>query len=149
MTLNPIEYMELTSKGNGPDMVRDINRLLPQLSSSAEPVTEQWLDYMFDSGTRLFAALDNGRIVGTVLLAPMVIFVGQKDWIEDVIVDEAYRRRGISSKLMDIAEAASRDGSAKSVNLTSKPDRGGARNMYEDRGYKLRDTGVFRLTLDS
>jgi len=48
---------------------------------------------------------------------------------------------------MDMAEQVARDRGAKSVNLTSNPDRGGARQMYGDRGYDLRDTGVFRLTL--
>lgn len=144
-----IVYGELTSNNITAEMVKDINHLLPQLSSSAKPVTMEWLEYMFDSGTRLFAAFGDGHIVGTVLLTPMVILVGQKDWIEDVIVDEKYRRRGISSKLMDMAEEASADRFAKSVNLTSQPHRGDARKMYEDRGYVLRDTGVFRLTQDS
>lgn len=126
--------------------VDDINTLLPQLSKSARPVTTAWLSYMFDNGTRLFAALDNDRIIGTVLLVPMVIFVGQKDWIEDVIVDQNYRRRGIATELMEMAHDASRDCGTKSINLTSNPERGGARTMYEQMGYVLRDTGVFRLT---
>jgi len=149
VTLNPIEYKELTIRNTSPRMVDDLNRLLRQLSSSAKPVTETWLWYMFDSGTRLFAAFYDGRIIGTVLLTPMVILVGQKDWIEDVVVDEAFRGNGVSSKLMGMAEKASKEQGVKSVNLTSNPTRGGARKMYEDRGYVLRDTGVFRLTLDS
>ncbi len=124
----------------------DINHLLPQLSTSARPCTFGWLKYVFDSGTRMFAALDGDKIVGVVLLAPMVILVGQKDWIEDVVVDKHYRRRRIASKLMDLAEQASRDRGAKSINLTSNPDRDGARQMYGNRGYELRVTGVFRRT---
>lgn len=149
VTLNQIEYRELTSADISAEMISDLNRLLPQLTSGAEPITEDWLDYLFGSGTRIFAAFDKGRVIGTVLLAPMVILVGQKDWIEDVVVDEAYRRLGISSRLMSMAETASRASDAKSVNLTSNPNRGGARKMYEDRGYVLRDTGVFRLTQGS
>lgn len=141
-----LRYMELTKGMVTPEFLADINHLLPQLSASARPCTDDWLNYMFDHHTRLFVALDGARIVGTVLLSPMVILVGQKDWIEDVIVDDNYRRQGIASKLMDLAEQASREGGAKSINLTSKPDRGGARQMYGDRGYELRDTGVFRLT---
>jgi phosphinothricin acetyltransferase len=139
--------MELLKGMVTPEFLVDINRLLPQLSSSPVSCTDEWLNYMFDYNTRLFVAIDNGKIVGTVLLAPMVILVGQKDWIEDVVVDENYRRQGIASRLMDMTEQASREQFAKSVNLTSNPDRGGARQMYGDRGYKLRDTGVFRLTL--
>lgn len=137
---------ELTKEMMKPAYVADINNLLPQLSSSARPCTEEWLAYMFDSGTRLFVALDGDKIVGTVLLSPMVILVGQKDWIEDVVVDKNYRRQGVAGKLMDRAERESRERGAKSVNLTSNPNRGDARRMYGDRGYVERDTGVFRLT---
>jgi GNAT superfamily N-acetyltransferase len=139
-----LRYTELTRWRINKRVIDDLNVLLPQLSPTARICTRQWLKYMFKSGTRIFVAIDGKTIVATVLLCPMVILVGQKDWIEDVVVDEKYRRRGISSRLMDMAEEASRKRGAKSINLTSKPDRGGARQMYEDRDYDLRETGVFR-----
>lgn len=141
-----LQFRELTKEMMRPTYVDDLNHLLPQLSSSARPCTDEWLDCMFDSGTRLFVALDGDKIVGTVLLCTMVILVGRKDWIEDVVVDENYRRRNIATILMEMAHQASRERGAKSINLTSKPDRGGARKMYGDMGYQERDTGVFRLT---
>lgn len=129
--------------------IDDLNRLLPQLSSSSLPIDDDRLKALQMADTRIFAALaaenDARHIVGVVLLCRTELLVGTKDWIEDVVVDEAYRRRGISSRLMDLAERASFETGAKSLNLTSNPDRGPARKMYEDRGYKLRDTGVFRL----
>jgi GNAT superfamily N-acetyltransferase len=145
--MTDLRYMELTRELVTPRHVDDINRLLPQLSSGARPCTEEWLNYVFDNNTRLFVAVDGDRLVGTVLLVPMVILVGQKDWIEDVVVDEDYRQRGIVSVLMDMAEQASRERSAKSINLTSSAHRGSARRVYGKRGYEVRDTDVFRLTL--
>ena len=141
-----VRYTELTKSTVTLQFMDDINRLIARLSPGAPPCTAQWLGKMFDSGTRMFVAIAGENIVGTVLLVPMVILVGQKDWVEDVVVDEAYARRGIASKLMDMAEQASRERGATSVNLTSKPHRGAARDMYVNRGYHLRDTGVFRLT---
>jgi len=125
--------------------VHDINQLLPQLAPAATPVTPEWLTEMLKSGTRLFVALDRDKVVGTVLLCTTLLLVGRKDWIEDVIVDRDYRGNGIASKLMDMAEEASRWQGAKSLNLTSKPERLAARKMYENRGYVLRKTGVFQL----
>lgn len=149
-TAGHIAYHELPLRQSIPESdVDDINRLLPQLSSSTKPLTAGWLCEILSSGTRIFVARagdGSGRIVGTVLLCSMKILVGQKDWIEDVVVDEAYRGQGIMTKLMDMAEDASRQGPAKSVNLTSNPSRGPARAGYIKRGYELRDTGVFRLT---
>lgn len=142
-----VQYIELTKELLKPSYVDDINRLLPQLAPDAQPCTTQWMDCVFNSGTRLFVATYNDRIVGTVLLCTMAILVGRKDWIEDVVVDEDYRRRNIASILMEMAHDASRERGAKSVNLTSNPERGGARKMYGDMGYEERNTGVFRLTL--
>lgn len=141
-----LQFKELTKEMMRPSNVGDINHLLPQLSSSAQPCTEEWLHSIFDNGTKVFVALDGDRIVGTVLLCTMVILVGRKDWIEDVVVDDNYRRRNIATVLMDMAHTVSRERGAKSINLTSNPDRGGARKMYGDMGYKVRDTGIFRLT---
>lgn len=141
-----LQFLELTKETMKPTYVADINRLLPQLATTPQPCTDVWMNHLFDSGTRLFVARDDDRLVGTVLLASMVILVGQKYWIEDVIVDENYRRQGIANRLMDLAEQACRESGAKNINLTSNPDRGGARKMYGDRGYELRNTGVFRLT---
>ncbi len=140
-------YFELTSTTPSTEddkLVADINRLLPQLTTSGTELSLEWLQFMLDSGTRIFLATCDGQVIGTVLLTPMVIFTGQKDWIEDVVVDESFRQRGVASRLMDLAEAASRERGAKNINLTSNPARGNARKMYGDRGYVIRDTGVFR-----
>ncbi|HEX8390469.1 MAG TPA: GNAT family N-acetyltransferase [Candidatus Saccharimonadales bacterium] len=128
--------------------VFDINRLLPQLSSSAPRLRVEMLYDMRRTGTMIFIARDctTGHIVGTVLLVPMKILVGQKDWIEDVVVDQDYRRLGIASTLMDMAEEVSRQRGAKSVNLTSSRERVDARRFYLARGYKIRESDLFRIT---
>ncbi|MEO5949964.1 MAG: GNAT family N-acetyltransferase [Candidatus Saccharimonadales bacterium] len=143
--MTTLRFQELRRGEVTPKYLADINHLLPQLSSTAVPCNDMWIEEMYDNSTRLFVAIDGDTIVGTVLLVPMVILVGQKDWIEDVVIDEKYRRQGVASALMDMAERASRERGATSINLTSNPDRGGARQMYGERGYMVRDTGVFRL----
>ena len=141
-----LKYLELTKDLVTDDVVNDINHLLPQLTSSGATITQDWLIHVLTMRTRVFVAMDGDRTIGTVLLAPMVILVAQKDWIEDVVVDSAYRGLGVANQLMGMAESASRENGVRSVNLTSNPSRGPARSLYEKRGYELRDTGVFRLT---
>ncbi|HET6746545.1 MAG TPA: GNAT family N-acetyltransferase [Candidatus Saccharimonadales bacterium] len=143
--MQAIHYTELTPDAVTASTISSLNRLLPQLSPDIKPLNREWLEYILANNTRIFIALDGDRIVGTALLCSMVILVGQKDWIEDVVVDRAYRGKGIASRLMDIAESASRQSPAKNINLTSSSHREGARGMYVKRGYKLRDTSVFRL----
>jgi len=147
-TSDGITYTELTKFETIylSSWLEDLNRLLPQLSASAAPITEARLRAMKKVGTKLFAAIDDGRIISVVLLCRTELLVGTKDWIEDVVTDAAYRGRGISSRLMTMAEQTSFASGAKNLNLTSNPDRGPAREMYARRGYQLRDTGVFRLS---
>jgi GNAT superfamily N-acetyltransferase len=141
-----IDYKELTVSMVNSERVEDINRLIIQLAPQAKPCTEAWLHQVLSSGTRIFVAYDDKRIVGTVLLCSENILVGKKYWIEDVVIDLEYARRGIATHLMDMTEEASRLDGAKSINLTSAPDREGARQLYNKRGYVLRETGVFRKT---
>lgn len=140
-----ITFHELSCKDVNEWAAYDLGRLLRQLSSEAPLPTQAWLRYMLDSGTRIFIAMESGKLVGVTLLCQMVGLVGQKDWIEDVVVDLEYRGEGIATKLLEMAKTASRNGPAKSLNLTSNPKRTAARRLYEKLGYYLRDTGVFRL----
>jgi ribosomal protein S18 acetylase RimI-like enzyme len=140
-----ITYGELSRWRITRQNVSDLNHLLPQLSKSAKPLTMWWIIKMLWSGTRVFAAFDNKQIVGVVLLVPTYILVGRKDWIEDVVVSDDYRRLGIGDRLMDEAEAASRLGNPKHINLTSSKERGVARDWYLRRGYKVRlESDLFR-----
>lgn len=124
----------------------DINHLLQQLAPDAEPVTEEGLVHMLDSGTLLFVAVDDKRVVGTVLLCHTVGIAGTKYWIEDVVTDAEYRGQGIAGGLLDMAERTCHRLGAKCVNLTSNPAREDARRLYTDRGYEVRNTTVFRKT---
>jgi GNAT superfamily N-acetyltransferase len=124
----------------------DLNHLLPQVSKSAKPVDRARLEAMKQAGTKLYVAIHDSRIVGVVLLCRTELLVGTKDWIEDVVVDETYRGRGIAGKLMDMAEEYSRSTGAKHLNLTSSVNRGPARDMYLGRGYVIREeSDLFRL----
>jgi GNAT superfamily N-acetyltransferase len=147
MTDSTMRYREMEFADVTPTVIAELNRLLPQLTTSGAVVTPESLEDLFDAKTRVFAAFDGEHIVATVLLAYTVGFTGRKAWIEDVVTDESYRGRRISDKLMTLAEDAAREQLAKSVNLTSRPGRVAARTMYEGRGYTLLDTGVFRKSL--
>lgn len=144
-----VTYRRLTPVDVAPVVLEQLNSLLSQLSTSAAPMSRDdlWRLLQEQTTTRVFAAFDGDCIVGVVLLTWNRILVGTKFWIEDVVVDERYRGRGICSKLMDQAEAAAREMGATKLDLTSRPARGSARGLYGVRGYEPRDTTVFRLML--
>jgi ribosomal protein S18 acetylase RimI-like enzyme len=124
-----------------------MRHLLPQLSTSAaEPDQAAVQRIVGSEATTLLAAKLDGRIVGFLALAMFPIPTGFRAWIEDVIVDEAARGRGIGEaltrKALDLAEAAG----ARTVDLTSRPSREAAGRLYERVGFAARSTRIYRYT---
>jgi ribosomal protein S18 acetylase RimI-like enzyme len=81
-------------------------------------------------------------------LAVFRIPTGVRAWIEDVVVDENQRGRGVGEALTQAAlELASARG-ARTVDLTSRPSRDIANRLYKRMGFELRETNVYRRKLD-
>jgi ribosomal protein S18 acetylase RimI-like enzyme len=130
------------------ELVDAFARLIPQLSSSSPPPTREQLAELVDGrDTVLFVARVDGRIVGSLTLAFYRIPTGLKAWIEDVVVDDEARGRGVGAALNDAALAAARRRGAKDVSLTSRPSREAANRLYQRIGFERRDTNVYRYTL--
>lgn len=129
-----------------PELVEAMARLVPQLSRSAPAPTPDELDAIVSSpATALLVARDgNGRIVGSLTLAIFRIPTGVRAWIEDVVVDEQARGAGAGAALVRAAvELAEREG-ARTVDLTSRPDREAANRLYVREGFEARHTNVYR-----
>jgi len=126
-----------------------VNRLLPQLDPDAEPLTEEKLKLIIESdSSHLFIAkAEDNRIAGMLTAAIYIIPTGTKFWIEDVIVDESFRGKGIGKDLMIHAIEFAKSVGAKSVDLTSRPFRIAANKLYQDMGFELRETNVYRYSL--
>lgn len=90
----------------------------------------------------------NKKIIGfgslCTYLAPTSGYIGV---IEDIIVDENFRGQKLGKKLMEKLIETGKKKGVKKINLTSNPSRIAARKLYLSLGFKLRDTGVFRLKL--
>jgi ribosomal protein S18 acetylase RimI-like enzyme len=130
------------------ELVAAFARLVPQLSSSSPPPSADHLAALVASDdTVLFLARDGGHIVGSLTLAFYRIPTGLKAWIEDVVVDDVARGRGIGELLNRAAldEAGARG--AKDVSLTSRPSREAANRLYQRIGFERRDTNVYRYKL--
>jgi ribosomal protein S18 acetylase RimI-like enzyme len=70
-------------------------------------------------------------------------------WIEDVVVDETARQRGVAASLVQAALERAEAQGARTVDLTSRPDREAANRLYVRMGFEVRATNVYRRTLDS
>ena len=124
------------------------HRLIPQLSSSSSPNTMDDLEEIIrGNSTVLFAARIDGVIVGLLTLATFRIPTGVRAWIEDVVVDDLARGKGVGEALNRAALVEARLRGAKTVDLTSRPSREAANRLYQRIGFVRRDTNVYRYEL--
>lgn len=130
------------------EVVEAFGRLLPQLSTTAKPLDTAKLSAIAASSasTVLLARLDN-QIVGTLTLVTFRIPSGVRAWIEDVIVDEAFRGRQIATTLIDEAIKLAVQAEARTVDLSSRPSRESAGRLYERVGFEQRETRMYRYKL--
>jgi ribosomal protein S18 acetylase RimI-like enzyme len=128
------------------EVVAAFGRLLPQLSRSAEALDAQALRALVSrQGNRVLVARVDGEIVGTLTLVTLLIPTGLRAWIEDVVVDQAARGRGVGAALTREAVRLARADGARTVDLTSRPSRVAANRLYERLGFRVRDSKVYRL----
>lgn len=133
-----------------PELLNAMARLVPQLSSSASPLTAYELEGIVESpATTLFVARDQDeQIVGSLTLAVFRTPTGVRAWIEDVVVESDARGGGIGSALVHAAIDTARRADARTVDLTSRPARADGNRLYLRLGFERRETNVYRLTLN-
>jgi len=130
------------------ELVDAVAALLPQLSSASPPSRDELQTIVDSTATSLLVARDGDSLLGTLTLAVFRIPTGVRAWIEDVVVDESARGRGIGEALTMRAVEIARDAGARSVELTSRPTREAANRLYRRLGFEERETNVLRLTLE-
>ena len=139
-----------------PELHEAMGRLLPQLSHSAAPMSEADVErFLSQSSVHLFVfraetadADGNNPILGMLSLATFEIPTGVRAWVEDVVVDEAARGQGAGLALVEAAIEHAKTVGARTVDLTSRPTREAANRLYQRAGFQLRETNVYRVTLE-
>jgi len=132
------------------DLVAAVGDLIPQLSSTSPPPSKETLARIVaDPGATLFVARDEGRVVGMLTLITFEIPTAVRAWIEDVVVDEGARGQGVAASLVQAALERAQARGARTVDLTSRPDREAANRLYLRMGFETRATNVYRRTLDA
>jgi len=132
------------------DLCAAVDRLVPQLSRSSPPPGRAVLERIVaDDATTLFVARGDGDIVGMLTLAAFQIPTGVRAWIEDVVVDGTARGSGVAAALVQAALERSAELGARTVDLTSRPDREAANRLYLRMGFEVRQTNIYRRTLEA
>ena len=137
--INIVEVTEVTD-----ELANAFGRLLPQLSQKAKPISKADLETIVSSDNALLIATDGDAIVGSLTLVLYKIPTGLKAHIEDVVVDNSCRGKGIGESLIRYAIDKAQQIGAASVDLTSNPNRESANRLYQKMGFKQRETNVYR-----
>lgn len=140
-----IQIKRITEQDVTKDQVKELVELLQQLSTSC---TESlvWNAIKSSQNHVLVSFSEQGKIVGTATMGYLNCVTGIRVHIEDVVVDADYRGKGIASNLMREAIDRAKNIQAKTIDLTSRPERESANRLYQRLGFVQRDTNLYRYT---
>ncbi|MFC3197164.1 GNAT family N-acetyltransferase [Parapedobacter deserti] len=135
---------------NTTEVSEAISRLLRQLTTNERQITESYLKALIASeNSHLFVAVDDGgTIAGMITVGTYLAPTGRKGWIEDVVVDDTYRGRGLGKLLVRHAIEFAKQAQLSLLSLTSNPSRIAANQLYPKTGFSLKETNVYVMNLN-
>ena len=136
--------------GASPELERALASLLPQLNPAlVGPTQAELAAVIADPATTLLVASEDGVIVAAaaVIVYATPVWV-KKARIEDVVVDQGARGRGIGEALVKECLNVARRNGARVVELQSARRRESANRLYPRLGFEKRESNVYRMNLD-
>jgi ribosomal protein S18 acetylase RimI-like enzyme len=129
------------------ELYKALERLIPQLGAHKIPPTWEELGKLVTSESSILLVArrpqEDDPIVGILCLTVYRVPTGLRSIIEDVIVDENARRRGIGEALVRYAVDLAKEAGANGISLTSNPQREAANQLYQSMGFELRKTNPY------
>src|SRR6266446_515690 len=125
-----------------------LDRLLPQLNSKLTvPDGDRLRRLLDDPDVVLLIAREGKRIVGTTTVIVYTTPFWIKARLDEVVVDQSARGKGVGEALVRAALDVGRERGAQVAELQSGrgPAREAAHRLYERLGFRMRDTDVFRI----
>ncbi|GIF65557.1 hypothetical protein Ais01nite_35920 [Asanoa ishikariensis] len=133
-----------------PEDARQLARLLGQLADDADAPGDEDMEAIFSQpNVSVVVARHHGEIVGCGILVTFEVLTGRRAIIEDVVVAEEYRRRGIGRAIIGSCLDVARQARRRDVDLTSRPKRVAANRLYQQIGFVKRETNVYRIVLEA
>ena len=129
------------------ELINAFERLIPQLKLTVPPPSRRQVDALVSSKSSiLLIARDPDElapIAGVLTLIVYRVPTGIRARVEDVVVDESMRGKGIGEALMRHALSMAREAGADGVALTSNPRREAANRLYQRLGFKPWETNLY------
>jgi GNAT superfamily N-acetyltransferase len=131
-----------------PEVHAALARLLPQLNPQLPvPTMERLQEIMADPAVTLLLARDGQQIVGTATVIVYTTPFWIKARLDEVVVDEGARGKGVGAALVNACLDLARRSGAELAELQSGVQREAANRLYPRMGFQLRETNVYRIVL--
>ena len=131
-----------------PSHYEAVVRLLGQLTSREINFTEDDYRRLIESPhSHLFLLFEDDAVAGMLTVGTYLSPTGSKAWIEDVVIDVAFRGRGLGRQLVSYAIDYCRQQGVDTLYLTSTPKRIAANALYQSLGFERKETNVYRMAL--
>lgn len=134
-----------------PELQAALARLLPQLNPNLPvPDMERLRRLVADPAVKLLIAREGRQVVGTTTVIVYTTPFWIKARLDEVVVDAQARGRGVGEALVKASLEVGRRAGAQVAELQSGkgPARAAAHRLYERMGFRIRDTDVFRISLE-
>jgi len=133
-----------------PELHAALARLLPQLNGNLPvPDMERLERLIADPDVTLLVARDGEEIVGTTTVIVYTTPFWIKARLDEVVVDDSARGRGVGEALVKAALDVGREKGAQVAELQSGrgPAREAAHRLYDRLGFRIRESDVMRILL--
>ena len=146
-----MEFRELTASD-----LASLLQLYRQLDADDAEISEEhsrqvWEEIGRNDDIRYFGAVDDGRVVSSCYAVYIPNLTrGNRGicFIENVVTDQAYRKRGLASRVIDMAIAFAKERHCYKVILQSGISRTEAHRFYESKGFSGSSKKAFDLRLE-
>ena len=132
------------------DLTQAIKIEISDLFRTLNADINQWdIDQVLAQGNEYICACcwQDEKLVGMASLATYKVISGYKGMVEDVVVSEEMRGKGIGRKLMETLISEGQRLNLSEILLFSGHHRIPAIALYKRLGFKLKDSGLYRLPL--
>lgn len=124
-----------------------IHALIQQLDQAKSCSLAQLQAVVTSSTTELWVAREGAELIGMATLVFVTRLSGVTARVEDVVVDQDQRGKGLGRALIEKLIERAKARGAYSLSLTSRTVREVANKLYQKVGFEKKETNSYRMQL--
>lgn len=127
-----------------PEIQEQISTLFKQLAPNKTQINLQDI-FNTKNNIHLACGIENDKIIGIASMCIYTVISGKKGWVEDVVVHENARGKGLGRKLMNKLLEVAKEEKLNEILLFSAEHRVAAKHLYEDLGFVMNASKLYKL----